>query len=212
MPEILKDTALFLSNIHWFLQPVNLLRIVLGCGQDFMQPNTKLFILCLYGPGIQWSCCSAKETFLWISKLYCIQFGVDLPHFCLLHMLKTKVLSLIGCTCCPHSSSLTAHQARTSLRTYEMKSRMDVCCCLSSTHATAATSVTTTAPRRPTSTLLTWSTSQEASPETGGRTEVIPTISMKIWPNHFPQAHFMPLACAPGLNWARDATDQVLFR
>lgn len=97
----------------------------------------------------------------------------------------------------PHSSFLTVHPARTSLRVcvIHLRSRTDAFTCLRSIPGTAATS-NTTAPLRRTFSAPTWRAAEEAaSPARGGSSEGNPMSFTGNWANHSPRVLFTSQAC-----------------
>lgn len=116
--------------------------------------------------------------------------------------------------CPPHSSSLTAHQARTSLRVCvsHQKSPMGAFTCPRFTHGTVATSNTTARHRLTSIVLMLAAPAQVASLGRGGRSEVNPMMFTVTSASRSPQVPCTPLAFGRPLTWALVAMVPVLSK
>lgn len=116
--------------------------------------------------------------------------------------------------CPPHSSSLTAHQARTSSRVCasRRRSKTGALTCPRFTRGTAATSNTTARHRLTSSAPTLEAPAQVASPGRGGRPEVNLTRCTATSASPFPQVPSTPPACGRPLTWAPVAMGPALSK
>lgn len=116
--------------------------------------------------------------------------------------------------CTPHSSSLTAHQARTSLRVCvsHQRSPVDAFICPRYTRGTAATSNTTARHRLKSSALMLEAPAQVASLGREGKSEGNLMKCTVTSASHSPQVPSMPQAYGRVLTWALAAMGPVLSK